>query len=96
MRSAPHPHNTGRFPEWRTTAEYQELEGWRKRYEERERERKRNEVVQSALFDAHKLQQLHRDKMAPPQRRKRRASLPPAPARPHRPLLEARAAAPQG
>ena len=42
----------------------QELEAWRKQYEERERERLRNEVVQSAMADAHKLQQLHRDKMA--------------------------------
>ena len=42
----------------------QELEAWRKRYEERERERLRSEVVQSAMIDAQKLQQLHRDKMA--------------------------------
>ena len=42
----------------------QELEAWRKRYEERERERLRSEVVQSAMLDVQKLQQLHRDKMA--------------------------------
>ena len=42
----------------------QELEAWRKKYEERERERLRNEVVQSAILDVQKLQQLHRDKMA--------------------------------
>ena len=42
----------------------QELDAWRRRYEERERERLRNEVVQSAVADAAKLQQLHRDKMA--------------------------------
>ena len=42
----------------------QELDAWRKRYEEREKERLRSEVVQSAMADARKLQQLHRDKMA--------------------------------
>lgn len=48
----------------RHVAAWQELEAWRKRYEERERERLRSEVVQSAMLDVQKLQQLHRDKMA--------------------------------